>query len=490
MSLNIRLCTFPPRGAPREVDTDEPDEPGRRHRAPLRRHRAADAEGAAPAARGAVPERGAGRRGDGRHEGHGQGVGDRSLGPPGPQARGVRQAAQRPVGRPRGDPRRTDTGAHRPRTAQGRRPTARRAPEGPRPARAAPETGTGTRPGTGTGPGARAGAGGRARTRAGRADARGGVRRALRARGPRPRPPDVPADRTPPALPGGRRARLPPRLGALARGGRGRRPGRLGAGGGVRVRPLPLAPAAPHPQAPRRPADRGRAAGAARGAARPAGAVPPHRPALRRARARPARDGRRDGGQHAGRRQPAAVRARGDRQAGAGTGRPRGAPAAARRPGGGGAVGDAAGGPDGPRRQRTAEPAADPGGGRGDGGAGLRHGPDGGDGADPLHPGRRARPDRERRPGARRAAEARRGGRGAARPAAVRAEPGAHALTACRAAVRVSPRGWRAPAWRSRWGSCRPSHRRPPGPPSSPGRCRRSRRRWRRRGPWSCPRAR
>src|SRR5690606_17175369 len=48
----------------------------------------------------------------------------------------------------------------------------------------------------------------------------------------------------------------------------------------------------------------------------------------------------------------------------------------------------------------------------------------------------------------------------------------------------------RAQARRSRWGSCPPSPRRPPAPPSSPARFRTNRRRSRPRGPSSCPRAR
>ncbi len=48
----------------------------------------------------------------------------------------------------------------------------------------------------------------------------------------------------------------------------------------------------------------------------------------------------------------------------------------------------------------------------------------------------------------------------------------------------------RASAARSRTASCRPSRPRPPALPSWPARCRRTRTRSRRRGPWSCPRGR
>ena len=47
-----------------------------------------------------------------------------------------------------------------------------------------------------------------------------------------------------------------------------------------------------------------------------------------------------------------------------------------------------------------------------------------------------------------------------------------------------------APGQRWRTASCRPSRRRPRGPPAWRRPCPRSRTRWRRRGPWSCPRER
>ncbi len=97
--------------------------------------------------------------------------------------------------------------------------------------------------------------GGRLRTRAPRPrpDARSGLRRPLRVRGPRPRTADLSADRAARAGARVRGAGLPTGLAALAGGGGRPGSGGLGAGGGVRVRDVPLAPAAssaPDPEPP------------------------------------------------------------------------------------------------------------------------------------------------------------------------------------------------------------------------------------------------
>ncbi|MFJ9578698.1 helix-turn-helix domain-containing protein, partial [Streptomyces sp. NPDC101191] len=74
VSPKIRLCTFRPREALREVDADESDESLLLPPVP---------QGAAPTAGGPLPERGPGRGGPGRHPGHRPLLGDRPQCPSG-----------------------------------------------------------------------------------------------------------------------------------------------------------------------------------------------------------------------------------------------------------------------------------------------------------------------------------------------------------------------------------------------------------------------
>jgi hypothetical protein len=161
-------------------------------------------------------------------------------------------------------------------------------------------------------------------------DTAGRLRRALHVCRTRSDPPDPPAHRAPRVRVRGRRARLPPCLGTLA-GGRGRRrPRRLGAGPGVRLRPVPVARIPPCVQTSR--AQAGRADSA--GASRHAGDVQPRRPALRRPRAQRLPGSRRNRGQHRGHQEPAAARANGHRTTRPRSGRrSRGAERAAEHPG-------------------------------------------------------------------------------------------------------------------------------------------------------------